>query len=56
VDAELEALQTSAARVQDLVLDILNGSSSLKASLSMVVELLKGWIDVVADNGVCSGT
>jgi hypothetical protein len=55
-DAELEALQTSAARVQGLVLDNIDGLSSLAASLSMVVELLDGQIDTTTTNGVCWGT
>jgi hypothetical protein len=53
VDAELEALCTLAARVWDLVLDNINGPSSLPASMSMMVELLKGQIDAAATNGVC---
>jgi hypothetical protein len=52
VDVELEALWTSAARVQDLVLDNVYGVSSLVASLSTVVELLEGRIGTVAANGV----
>jgi hypothetical protein len=55
-DAELEALQTSAARVQGLVLDNIDGLSSLAASLSTVVELLDGQIDTTTTNGVCWGT
>jgi hypothetical protein len=51
VNAELEALQTSAARVQDLVLDNIDGPSSLATSLSMVAELLEGQIDVTTANG-----
>jgi hypothetical protein len=42
VDVELEALQTSVARVWDLVLDNIDGPSSLAAYLSMVVKLLEG--------------
>jgi hypothetical protein len=42
VDAELEALRTSATRVLDLVLGNADGSSSLVTSRSIVVELLKG--------------
>jgi hypothetical protein len=42
VDAELEALQTLAAQVWDSELDGINGSSSLVASLSIVVKLLEG--------------
>jgi hypothetical protein len=52
VDAELEALRTSAGRVRDLVLDNIDGSSSLAASLSMVVELLECRIDIAATNEV----
>jgi hypothetical protein len=46
----------SAARVQDLVLDNVDMSSSLAASMSMAVELLKGWINPVAANGVHWGS
>jgi hypothetical protein len=53
VDAELEALQTLAAWVQDLVLDNADGKSSLAASLSTVVELLEGQVDIAAANGIC---
>jgi hypothetical protein len=42
VDAELEALRSSVAQVQDLVLSNIDEPSSLAASLSMVVELLEG--------------
>jgi hypothetical protein len=56
VDAEFEALQTSATRVRDLVLDNVNGPSSLEINLSVVVELLEGWIDTKAANGVRWGT
>jgi hypothetical protein len=54
-DAELEALQTLAARVQDLVLDITDGPSSLVASLFTAVELLEGRVDAaaMAANRVC---
>jgi hypothetical protein len=52
VDAELEALRTSVGRVRDLVLDNIDGSSSLAASLSMVVELLECRIDIAATNEV----
>jgi hypothetical protein len=34
------------------VLDDVDRSSSLVASLSVVVELLEGWVDTVATNGV----
>jgi hypothetical protein len=56
VDAELEALWSSAARVRELVLDNADGSSSLAASLSMAVELLEDWVDAMATNGVRWGT
>jgi hypothetical protein len=56
VDAELEALWSSAARVQDLVLERTDGSSSLVTSLSLAVELLEGCIDATTTNGVCWGT
>jgi hypothetical protein len=56
VDAELEALHTSAARVWDLVLDRDNIPSSLVASLSTSVELLEGQVDAMATNGVCYWT
>jgi hypothetical protein len=39
-----------------LVLDNVDGLSSLAASLSKVVELLEGWIETAATNGVCWGT
>jgi hypothetical protein len=53
VDSELEALWTSATRVQDLVLHSIDGPSSLVASLSMVEELLEGRINVAAANEAC---
>jgi hypothetical protein len=56
VDAELEALWTSTTRVRDLVLDNIDGPSSLAASLSMVVELHEGQIDVMTANRVHWGT
>jgi hypothetical protein len=52
VDTELEALRTSTALVQDLMLGNVNGSSSLAASLSLVAELLEGRIDTMVINGV----
>jgi hypothetical protein len=52
VGVELESLQTLAMHVWDLVLDNVDGSSSLAASMSTVVELLEGWIDATATNGV----
>jgi hypothetical protein len=42
VDAELEPLWSSAARVLDLVLDNAEGLSSLAASKSTTVVLLEG--------------
>jgi hypothetical protein len=53
VDTELEALQTSAAHVWDLVLDDVCAPSSLLASFFMVAESLEDRIDTVATNGVC---
>jgi hypothetical protein len=41
-DAKLEALRTSIVQVRDLVLDNVDVLSSLAASMSMMVELLKG--------------
>jgi hypothetical protein len=38
------------------VLGNTDGPSSLIAYLSMVAELLKGWIDTTTANGVCWGT
>jgi hypothetical protein len=52
VNAELEALQTSAEQVRDLVLGNIDELSSLAASLSAVVELLEGLVDTTAANGV----
>jgi hypothetical protein len=52
VDAELEALRTSAARVWDLELDSADWPSSLVASMSTAVELLEGQIDATTDNRV----
>jgi hypothetical protein len=51
VDAELEALQTLTACIRDLVLDNANGPSSLAAYLSMVMELLEGWINATVGWG-----
>jgi hypothetical protein len=56
VDAELEALRASAILVQDVVLSVIDGPSSLAASLSMAVERLEDWIHTVAANGVHWGT
>jgi hypothetical protein len=52
--AELEALQTSTAQVQDLVLGGADGPSSLAASMSAVAKMLEGRIDAAAANGVRS--
>jgi hypothetical protein len=52
VDAELGAMRTSAARVRDLVHGDVDRLSSLATSLSMVAELLEGWIDTTGTNGV----
>jgi hypothetical protein len=56
VNAELEALRHSAARIQDLVLKRVNGTSSLVASLSSTTEPLEECIDVMDVNGVHWGT
>jgi hypothetical protein len=53
VEAEFEALRSSAAWVQDLVLGDVNRSSSLATSMSAVVEWLTSRIDTAAANGVC---
>jgi hypothetical protein len=55
VVAKLEALRTSAARVQDLVLDVVDGLSSLAVSLSTAVQQLEGRVDATTNNGVHSG-
>jgi hypothetical protein len=55
-DPELEALRTSVTRVRDLVLDRVDEPSSLATSLSRAVELLEGWVDAAAANGVYWGT
>jgi hypothetical protein len=52
VDTELEAMRTSTSQVQDLVLDGIDMPSSLAASLFMLVELIKGWVDTTTANGV----
>jgi hypothetical protein len=52
-DAELEDLRSSAARVQDVVLGDVGGSSLMSVSISAVMERLEGWIDGVVANGVC---
>jgi hypothetical protein len=56
VDDELEALHCSVARVQDIVLDRADGSSSLVALLSLVMELLEDHIDATTTNGVRRST
>jgi hypothetical protein len=56
VDAELETLWTSAAFVYDLILGNASGSSSLAASLPMVVEVVEKWVNAAAANGVWWGT
>jgi hypothetical protein len=56
VGTELEALRTSAARVQDLVLDNIDGPSSLSVSLSIMAELLEVQIDATTANRVRRGT
>jgi hypothetical protein len=49
-DAELEALRTSAGRVQDIVLDNADRPSFPMASMLMEVELLGSQIDAMATN------
>jgi hypothetical protein len=49
---ELEALWNSATRVWDLVLEQVDGPSSLAVSLSSAAELLKGRIDVATANRI----
>jgi hypothetical protein len=49
-------MRNLAARVRDLLLDNADGLSSLATSLSTIVELLEGRIDVVAANEVHWGT
>jgi hypothetical protein len=55
-NAELEALRTFAAFVRDLVLVRADRSSSLAASLYIVVEEVENRINTVATNGVRWGT
>jgi hypothetical protein len=55
-DAELEALQSFAARVHDIVLESPDETSSLAMSLSSAVEQIKDCIVAMATNGVCWGT
>jgi hypothetical protein len=54
-EANPKALWGSAARVRDLVLGGPTGTSSLAASLSLVLELIEGRVDATAANGVCWG-
>jgi hypothetical protein len=56
VDAELEALRTSATLVWDVILGEAGGPSSLVMSLSMVAEEVENWINTTAANGVWWGT
>jgi hypothetical protein len=51
-DTDLEALQNSTVRVQDLVLEWADEPSSLAAMLSSTAELLDGHINAAATNGV----
>jgi hypothetical protein len=52
VEAELEDLWSSTARVRDLVLNDVGRSSLMVASMSTVMEWLEGWIDGAAADGV----
>jgi hypothetical protein len=45
-------MQTSTARVRDMVLNRADGPYCLTTSLSMVAELLEGRVDAVAGNEV----
>jgi hypothetical protein len=56
VDAELEVLQNSAARILDLVLGAPVGTSSLAASLSSAAKLIEDWVNAAAANGIHWGT
>jgi hypothetical protein len=51
VNAELEALQTSVSSVRDLVLGHASGSSSLAASLAMVVKEVENRVNTTVANG-----
>jgi hypothetical protein len=55
-EAELEALWSSAVRVQCLVLGDVDGSTSLATSMSTVVEWLEGRIDAATANRVHWGS
>jgi hypothetical protein len=52
VDTELEELRSLATRLQDMVMDNVGEPSSLAASLSTMVELLRDWIDTEVTSGV----
>jgi hypothetical protein len=52
VDAELEVLHNSAARILDLVLGVPVGTSSLAASLSSAAKLIEDWVNAAAANGI----
>jgi hypothetical protein len=52
----MEDLQILTAQVWDMVLHRADEPSSLAASLSMVVELLEGWVNAAAANRVRWGT
>jgi hypothetical protein len=56
MNAELEALQTSAALVWDLILGDASGSSSLVVFLAMVEEEVEKWVNAAVDIGVRWGT
>jgi hypothetical protein len=55
-EAELEDLWSSAARVRDLVLGDVGGSSLMATSLSAITEQLEGRIDAAATNMVRWGS
>jgi hypothetical protein len=50
-DAELKAMWSSVARVQDPVLKVSDGTSSLAVSLSSVANLIEGRVDTAAAYG-----
>jgi hypothetical protein len=52
VDTELEELQSLATHLQDMVMDNVGEPSSLAASLSTMVELLRDRIDTEVTSGV----
>jgi hypothetical protein len=52
VDTELEELRSLATRLQDMVMDNVGEPSSLAASLSTMVELLRDRIDTEVTSGV----